>query len=195
MSQLLTKLFFLLHLCIVASTVQAQFAERIRTGRPGQSNGPFALGNAVFQLQAGLDYYNDQLTSTKLKENVERFSQNTSLRYGLTETFEIRANYGLDLYQKSSMSEVADQNTKLRNMGVGIRKFISNQKGVLPGIGLQLTLASSAFQEKLTNNFSTELKLILGHRISSSLNLNTNLAYQKFWESEEEVYPYVISLG
>ncbi len=39
----------------IAIQVGAQFNENIRTGKPGWSIGPFAVGRNVFQTQSGID--------------------------------------------------------------------------------------------------------------------------------------------
>lgn len=50
------KILILLLLIFVPSLMLGQYAENIRTGRPGQSIGAFTLGSKVFQVQSAVNY-------------------------------------------------------------------------------------------------------------------------------------------
>lgn len=46
----------LLTICSISTFLSAQFNPTIRTGRPGQSIGPYTVGREVFQVQTGMGY-------------------------------------------------------------------------------------------------------------------------------------------
>ncbi len=70
---------------LVAEQLYAQFNETIRTARPGQSIGAFTVGQGIFQIQSGLDYF----TSSGNGVSGSGQLSNTVMRFGLTTTFEI----------------------------------------------------------------------------------------------------------
>lgn len=69
----------------------SQYHPTIRTARPGQSFGPFATGKGVFQVQTGFNFKNAELNT--MNEDLDGFNYLLSLRYGVTETFEIRSAF------------------------------------------------------------------------------------------------------
>lgn len=120
-------------LLIIHSSV-AQFNETIRTGRPGQAIGAFTVGQGVFQVQSGIDFFGSEDSKANLKSN--GFLNNTVLRYGLTETFEVST---LIEYKTESVTQ-NDIKTNLQGLSafdIGMRYHIFTGKGLTPNVGFQ----------------------------------------------------------
>lgn len=128
------KVHLVLLFTCVSSIAFAQFNETIRTRRPGQSIGPYTVGLRVFQVQSEVGYFasknNGQVTDTGALTN-------TTLRYGLTEFFEMSA---LAEYKSEQLK---NNGIRIRQSGwsaldIGMRYHIYSGKGLTPSIGFQI---------------------------------------------------------
>lgn len=120
---------FICFALLFSNPVLAQFNETIRTGRPGQAIGAFTVGKGVLQVQSGFDVFGSQNSRTKLKSN--GFLNNTVVRYGLTETFEVSTL----VEYKTETNEQNDIRTNLQGLSafdVGMRYHIFTGKGLIP---------------------------------------------------------------
>ncbi|WP_244270314.1 transporter [Christiangramia echinicola] len=66
---------------IIATSLHAQYTETINSNRPGQSQGAFAVGTNVIQLESGL-YFGDE-EHTGLGTETDLWGVDYQLRYGL----------------------------------------------------------------------------------------------------------------
>ncbi len=116
-------------LVLLCNHAFAQFNETIRTGRPGQSIGAFAVGSGIFQVQSGIDYF----SSSGATISTKGYLSNTVIRYGLTEPFEISA-----LIEYKTESFNAEPLTGLTALDLGMRYHIYTGKGLVPNVGFQV---------------------------------------------------------
>lgn len=72
---------FSLFLIIATSSLHAQYTETINSNRPGQSQGAFAVGTNVLQLESGVYFGNDEHIA--LGTNTDLWGIDYQLRYGL----------------------------------------------------------------------------------------------------------------
>lgn len=152
---------------------QAQYGERIRTARPGKAIGAFALGKNVFQLQTGYNsiFINQSIGSS---EADKIFSQNTVLRLGLTEHFEISAVVNWS----SSYKLVDTSRTSVGGISgtqFGARYNFTTNDGFLPTIGLQYRALLKVGSEGLRRNtIGSRFILSTGNKLTKKVNLTTN---------------------
>ncbi|MBT8318761.1 MAG: transporter [Gramella sp.] len=66
---------------IIASNLHAQYTETINSNRPGQSQGAFAVGTNVIQLESGVFFGNEEHTA--LGTDTDLWGIDYQLRYGL----------------------------------------------------------------------------------------------------------------
>ena len=66
---------------IIATNLHAQYTETINSNRPGQSQGAFAVGTNVIQLESGLYFGNEEHTG--LGTDTDLWGVDYQLRYGL----------------------------------------------------------------------------------------------------------------
>ena len=68
-------------LCLIASiSMYGQYTETINSNRPGESQGAFAVGTQVLQVESGVDFGND--THSLLNTDIDITGFNLDLRYG-----------------------------------------------------------------------------------------------------------------
>lgn len=146
------------------SSVYAQTAPSIRTGRPGQSINPYTVGDKILQLQTGYQLDENQIDTSTI---------NNTTRYGLGEYFEVNLNFDL----KSDNAN----NKGLDNTQVGVRKsFLSNANGWLTDFASQLRMRMKGhgdFEKSrhsfiLTNAFA--FKAIGDFSYGININFQTN---------------------
>lgn len=159
----------------VSFSTFAQFAETIRSGRPGQSIGAYTVGNKVLQLQTGLninkitfdDY--DDLKNTILTET-------TVLRYGIIEKLEVSGVVQWRDYK----NHFGENFSGISSTQVGLRYNIAVAKGNRPAIGLQgrllLPLTSDVF---FRETLGAKVVLAAGNSITSWLSYITNVSVTK----------------
>lgn len=156
-------------ICIYAS---AQFNETIRTGRPGQAIGAFTVGQGVFQVQSGFDYFGSRFSSSHRSEGV---LNNTVMRFGLTEPFEVSA---LVEYKTESIIEndVRRNVSGLSALDVGMRYHIYTGKGLVPNVGFQirarLPVLAEAYKIK---DVAPRFILVTSQQLSNTFKLITNI--------------------
>src|SRR5258706_12077815 len=134
MRLLFLTIFWMLAL---STKVVGQFNEIIRSGRPGQAIGAFTVGQHVLQIQSGVDYFKSIDSDGNKKR--EEYLNNTVLRYGLTETFEVSA------VAEYKAETVLQNDTRISYQGlsaldVGMRFHIFTGKGFVPNVGFQTRL-------------------------------------------------------
>jgi hypothetical protein len=175
-----------------------QYAENIRTGRPGQAIGAYTLGKSVVQIQSGYNYNKLEYSNSDVKIN----SLNTVVRLGLTERFEISGilNYfdesseGLSYYQP--YLPFSYENNGIDNLAFGARVNLSKNEGWLPAIGLQSRVILKFYDEPiLSDGFGLANILATTNKINEKFSLTTNWLLIYSGDREDLVGRYVGNLS
>ncbi|MEM1328451.1 MAG: transporter [Bacteroidota bacterium] len=124
-------LFFFFSFCQVS--LSAQFAENIRSGRPGQGIGAYTLGAKVFQLQSGVNYNSIDFDTNN---GTDRWLHNTVVRLGLVEKWEVSAvfNWRTDEF---TMNQDEERQFGISNTQIGARYNVVSGKEKGPTLGIQ----------------------------------------------------------
>ncbi len=185
---LLTFILLPLH-----TMISAQFNEIIRTGRPGQAIGAFTVGTRIFQVQSGFDYYGSNEKNGT--QTIKGFSNNTVLRYGLTEPFEISAL--LD-YRTQTLSEnsVKEKTSGLSALDLGMRYHIYTGKGLIPNIGFQFRLRLPVLSEDYKiDHIAPRFIIVTSQQLSKTFTLITNWGATWNGNNSSPAGTYVINLA
>ncbi|QTD37481.1 transporter [Polaribacter batillariae] len=143
------KLFFAVF--IFCSTIaSAQFTESLSSDRPGQALSSSVVGKNVFQIQAGIDYF----------ESTSNFYPSSYFRYGLSERFEF--NTGIIF----SGNKFADD---LESLTIGARYVLNSNLEAHLKSSLQFSYDVGA------TNKNSQLTYILGSSFSEKLSYTVNL--------------------
>ena len=141
----------LLGIFILSSAfANAQFTETLSSDRPGQALSSSVVGKNVFQIQAGIDYF----------ESASDFYPSSFFRFGLSERFEL--NSGIIL----SGNEFASD---LESLTLGARYVLNSN----PEANLKSSLQFS-YDVGATNK-SSQITYILGSSFSENLSYTINL--------------------
>ena len=185
-------LSFLISFITLTSSV-AQFNETIRTGRPGQAIGAFTVGSGIFQMQSGFDYFGSKNSKADSKNN--GLLNNTVMRYGLTEQFEIST---LLEYKTERITEGNNKTNQkgLSAFDVGMRYHIYTGKGLIPNVGFQirmgLPILSEAYQ---INDLAPRFIVVTSQKLSNTFNLITNWGAAWNGVDSKPLGTYVVNLS
>jgi hypothetical protein len=159
-------------LMAVVYTSFAQYNETIRTGRPGQSIGPFTLGGKILQIQSGLDYFGYKNSGTDFKGS--GYLQNTVIRYGITEPFEVSAllEYKTEEITTGDVHETIDGWSAV---DIGMRYHIYDGRGLVPSVGFQVRWrVPNIGGDYEIDQWAPRFIFVTGQRLSDKLSLATN---------------------
>jgi hypothetical protein len=185
------KFFLVFILILFCRVVHAQFNETIRTGRPGQAIGAFTVGDKIFQLQSGFDYFGSKNNGIKNSGLLN----NTVLRYGLTEPFEISA---LLEYKTETLKQNDAKTTYhgLSAIDVGMRYHIYTGKGLIPNVGFQIRMRLPVLSEDYKiDDIAPRFIVVTSQRLSETFSLITNWGASWNGNNTAPQGNYVINLG
>ena len=150
------------------------------TARPGASFLPYTTGKNVFQLQTGVfvDWFKDNEL-----DRGNGFGSFSTLRYGPTERFEVRASFGFRgdrITNQSSESSYGGINV----LSAGLKWNVIDGKGSGPALAFQqefLFNVGTSEEYRITHIAPSTL-LLFNMPLTSWLSLTTNLGV--IWNGE-----------
>jgi len=164
----------------------SQYHETIRTGRPGEAIGPFAVGARVFQIQAGMGYLdymkNEDLVNSDLTTVYGNYLPIAGVfRMGLTEHFEV--NLGTAYTFEEQTVTTTSKNKGLNAFNFGFRSNIYVGKGWVPSVGVQVNIGMPWLTKSYNSAYiRPRLTLITGQRMGERWGLTTN--WGLFWNGD-----------
>ena len=184
--------FFLL--LLLTDSAFGQYAETIRTGRPGLAIGNFTAGAGLFQVQAGQEF--GQVLNKGADVNLTKLTTNLILRYGLTENFEISSLLDFQ-WNQTDMGNFTSSKTGLSSAQLGFRYHIIDPDGWIPGVGIQyrVKLNNVLSEDFRLDNLSSKVILATGHSLAQKWSLTTNWSLDWAGNSVTPTGGYVFSLG
>jgi len=165
---------------------QAQSTESIRSGRPGQSIGPYSVGKGYLQVQTGFSLSEESMSRT---DKFEVQSTDTVVRYGFSEKLEFSS---LIIYQRDQILGGAFEtsSTGLSRIDLGFRLNInSNPNGIIPALGFQTRIKLDTVSEEFrSNNITPIILIITHHKINETVSWIHNFGLN--YENERNVQSY-----
>ena len=166
-----SKIFFYCLLSL-ATTAQAQYT--IATDRPGATFSSQVVPQDIWQVEVGYALEQDEVAGTTTR--FERLP-NTVLRYGLTDTWELRAEWDyLRNTIETNNTEATDQGAGLLTLGTKFQ-LLQNKSWWQPRVAfigaVQLpTFADEAFQPDFTGSY---FRFLLMNQITKRTDIFYNL--------------------
>ncbi|MEQ8423885.1 MAG: transporter [Cyclobacteriaceae bacterium] len=149
-----------------------QYGETIRSGRPGQSIGPFTVGKGILQIQSGMDVFGFEDDAANVKG--DGFLNNTVVRYGLAERFEISALTDFR-YETINLSGTEADRGGLASFDVGGRYHIYTGHGLVPNLGFQLRFRLPILSDDYKiDDVAPRFTIITSQQLSETFTLFTN---------------------
>ena len=154
------------------NTSYAQYGETIRSGRPGQSIGPFTVGKNILQIQSGMDVFGFKNDNIGFSGN--GYLNNTVVRYGILERLEISAliDYRVDNIKAGGLET---ETSGLSAFDIGGRYQVFAGKGAIPNIGFQMRVRLPVLSEDYKiDHVAPRFILVTGQKLSETFTLTTN---------------------
>ena len=181
-------------------SLQAQFAETIASGRPGNANGTNSVGRGVYQAQIGYNFVRTSLNGTDLKDVLadQRDLQGADgmFRIGLKEDFELRIfTNAFHKDRRDFADEASIDQSGFESLTIGIRQTLTQAEGIRPGFCVQFAVDFGGIGQYNTESPDPILRLNFSNRISDKLVVNYNLANR--WNVDESNLQgfYILNLG
>ncbi len=172
MNHQFTPIAFFLLLLLSVQSAFGQYNETIRSGRPGQSIGPFTVGKGILQIQSGVDFYGSE--NKDFGVSGSGFVHNTVVRYGIFERFEIS---GLVDYRNEKFKATGSETDAggLSALDLGGRYEFLEGKGAIPTIGFQMRVRLPVLSEDYQiDNIAPRFLFVTGQKLSDTFTLTTN---------------------
>ena len=176
---------------IFHSEAIAQSSETIRTGRPGQSIGPYSVGQGYLQVQSGY-LYADSKPLGGNKSDINDI--NTIIRYGYTEKLEFSS---LIVYQKGLLSNPVSNADGLARLDLGFRLNLnSKSKGWVPAMGFQTRIRLDAVSREFrSSNITPVMVLATQHIITNNISWINNFGINYDKEDTDPNYFWITNFS
>lgn len=167
-----TTIVIFLALMLLHLVSFGQYNETIRSGRPGQSIGPFTVGQGILQIQSGIDFYGSE--NKDFGYSGSGFVHNTVIRYGILERLEISGliDYRNDKFKVNGSESDA---SGMSALDLGGRYELFEGKGAIPTIGFQMRVRLPVLSEDYQiDNIAPRFLFVTGQKLSDTFTLTTN---------------------
>jgi hypothetical protein len=186
--------FIFIILMLMGGQTFGQYSETIRTARPGQAFGPYTTGKKIFQLQTGLNF--NQSTNGESNLDISGFNYLLSLRYGITEIFEVRSTFRInsDKIVTNNLDSVA---SGLSALFIGIRfNILNNADTKKPSLGFQANVNLNTLSSDFNPNHPEPVMLLLhSQNLTDWLSLTTNWGILWSGDDADPTGLYTINLS
>jgi len=166
--------FLLVCLLLFPLIAQSQYAETIRTGRPGASVGPFVLGSKVLQVQSGVNFGDASNRNT----NIDNFHLSSVIRYGLSERVEMSAVLAYSEVKTSYEGSYGEEN-KLNGLSAaqfGLRVNLIDGKGTKTSLGIQSRVKINALSDDFHQDKpATSTIIMVNQPLGGNVGLTANI--------------------
>ncbi len=189
-----SRLNFLGLACVLSTLMglqaQAQFSETIRTGRPGQSIGPYAVGKGVLQFQQGIEHHNFDGPFIKLST----FSNNHVVRFGVSKRIEVSGLINHSVTQPRVSNLI--QKKGLTDIHLGFRVNLNSQQGVLPSTGFQARLALPKVSEDYGSEYlAPNMVFVASWTLPKDMGITTNWILTYDGNSPSPIGQYILNFS
>ena len=186
------KYIILFSLLFSTHFVFGQFAESVRSIRPGNTMGVFTVGKGVLQIQQFVRFSNVESTSSSITDS----NLGNLVRLGITERFEVQAIGNFQGSRLKSLDGTFEPSTQsgISGLLLGARYHLGNPLGeqlFKSAIQVRVNLPHDSDISKI-DYLRTTVTLALGQKITDRINLNTAFGYQI---NSDDLVKNVFNLG
>lgn len=164
----------LLLLLLQTGTSFGQYGETIRSGRPGQSIGPFTVGARVFQVQSGVEPSGFDQSKTSMASG-QTLAGVGVVRLGITEQFEVGMG-AVYQWDEAVVNGLDSSYNGLSAYSLRMRSNIYIGKGLIPTIGWQLNMNLPVLTEAYQiPHVAPKLTMMFSQNLGKGFGLLTNV--------------------
>ena len=188
----MSKKYLILFLSLFMPMIMlGQYAETIRTGRPGQSIGAYTLGSSVFQVQSGITYNS---FDHPLVEERSSYEFSNVFRLGILEKLEVSAV--LNYRTEEGTWAMGETLSGVSNTQIGTRYNILEANGPIPALGVQARVLLKLQREEFRReNTGAQVLIAAGNRITDWMSYGANLGFLWAGDGNGPVELYTFNFG
>jgi hypothetical protein len=174
---------------LISLSAVAQYGETIRADRPGQALSAYTVGQGIFQVQTGFNYFGTRDGTNKSIG----FLNNTVIRYGITEQFEVNSQFE---YKGEQFDSAVNRHNGVSAADIGIRYNVYSGKGRQPSIGFQFVTRLPVLGADYKIQDPAPRMFIIANQTLSDL-ISLNAVWGITWNGNNSVprYNYVINVS
>ncbi len=170
MKYFLIRLFFGLILLMASSHSYGQFAEKLRSTRPGEAVSPFIPGRNVFQLESGFTYGRAS-GQGKDQPDIATLKNSTLLRWGVRRNIELGVAFDLQRDQYMLQDTFEYVTSGFRDVRVDLKYQMKRGSKYAPSIAFQTSallhfLEGQNHPRSVTPSFLLSLSQPFSKRVS-----------------------------
>lgn len=165
------------------------------TDRPDATESPKTVPFKMFQIETGGLYSSNK--DQGVKTDLLNFN-NTLLRYGLLERFELRLAFAIsETREKLQNEDYTITGSGFSPLVLGAKVEIVEEKGLLPDIGLMIhmSLPFLASTDYKTETTGVSFRFAFAHTINEKSGISYNLGARWADDNPEVAYIYTLSYG
>ncbi|WP_100804357.1 transporter [Ulvibacter sp. MAR_2010_11] len=192
------KHFFLVSFIGAAFGIQAQEKEEtadLITDRPDATESPNTVPKGSIQLETGAFY--ESYKNEGIQDEILGYNT-TLVRYGLLNNFELRVGWNFEEGRTSlDGTRISDVSSGFSPLLLGMKVEITEEKGLLPDIGLlgHLMLPFLAATDYRPETTGVDFRFSFAHTINEKSGIAYNLGAQWGDDSSEVAYVYTLVYG
>jgi hypothetical protein len=176
----------LLPLVVLAQAPQPESEPELDTDRPGVTQSPTVVPHNRLQVEAGLQYQQEELDNLKLKELLY---PEVLLRFGVLERAELRLSMAYKQQRRDwndGGAMLTNKSSGLENLQLGAKVNLFEGHGAIPEIGLLANVVLPVGKEEFRPpHVAPEGRLLFSSKLSEKLELQYNVGYRKYKDQEE----------
>jgi hypothetical protein len=165
------------------------------TDRPDATESPKTVPFKMFQIETGGLYSSNK--DQGVKTELLNFN-NTLLRYGLLDRFELRLAWAISEIRETFENESSRVvGSGFAPLVLGAKVEITEEKGLLPDIGLMfhMSLPFLASEDYKPETTSVSFRFAFTHTLNEKSSISYNLGARWGDDSPEAAYIYTLSYG
>lgn len=184
-----------LSLLCCATLFAQEVEEPIFTERPGASFGTGVLQKGVFQVETGSQY--QELKYGNVREKFWTYN-NTYLRYGLLDNFEVRLSWDAqEITTEVSGVEINDKMAGFTPLIASFKVGIAQENGILPQMAVigNLFLPFAAGNDFKSDYTGGQMLLAFSNTLDAESSITYNVGVQWDGDAPQPSYSYTLSYG
>jgi len=178
-------------LILSSNKLNAQYSDVLRTGRPGQAIGAFTVGNNILQFQQGFDF-----SSFSNSSYIPfRFTNVHIIRFGILESVEISTLIDYQYNEKRFETETTYQ-SGIRNLQLGFRFHINDQKRWMPATAFQMRLKMPGISKDYESKYVAPIMIFVANwGLPKKMSVATNWVLSYSGNDAIPTGKYVLHFG
>ncbi len=180
------NIILLIYFFLFSQVVKAQQVQPVQADRPDQTETPFTVQKAHFQIETGLLYeQEDKFNSSVVYPGI-------LLKYGVNNNFELRL-----ITENSGIKTNNITSSGIEPLRIGFKTRLLDEKGIVPATSFlgNVAIPELASPGKQLMYLAPSFRFSMQHTLSRKFSLGYNLGAEWDGFSAEPIFIYTLTTG